>query len=1520
MKRFTLSALISLSLNFWMLTGVFAQHTYHIDADQTYILAEQFTPAVVGGDTIKISADRTKTLQFKDFEGNADKPIVFINEGGQVHINTTKWGALRFVNCKYIKVSGRGDANFHYGFKLQAHTSGLSFEQYSSDCEAENIEIEGSGETFFGIYAKKDFTGNPPFPYPVFKNLIIHDNYIHDLAEGMYLGETTAPAMEFRHMRVFNNVIENTLRESLQIANSVEDIEIYNNFLHNTGIQDLPTQNNNLQIGINSIAKVYNNIIIKSNAYGIIVLGDGDVNMNNNFIQDSKGVFIDNRYISLPFAPVTMDGNFLSQVNNSKIVENLDEKNDIILTNNFYSPDSLFFKNSVSTKADIVLSNNVSTTIADFKYTLVNGIFENSPENPAAYQEMGPKQGLSYEFNATPILDSIPNVLILNSDSLTLDLSASVADNDQLHFEGKNLPAFIQLVEMESGHAKLTIKPQLSDVGVYHIGIKVYDESHHAYDRQTLMVAIKDPANINPVLTFPTTFELEATEQNRFEITAFDEDQDSILYSIDSQLSFAHLEYIDQKVYLDIQPRIEDEGVYQIAVTADDCYGSPTTRYLALTVLPTTLTPGRLLYRINFGGPEIADSTMNWMADIDREATYGTTHFLRTGSWFFKGVNNTSAPNSLFGPYRYDGPEGIEMQFAFPLPGHGVYHVKLYFAERQKEVDEGITAVFDVAMEGQKLLDHFNIYQNAQMEAYELNYDIEVIDGALNLDFTQIENKDKINGIEISYKSDLVVNQKPKIQTDATVNINENEVFSLPVYVSDDHFEGSDSLSLVLLNAPDFVQFNAVNAGEYAINFQPTYQDAGTYNSLELVASDGLLTDTLSLSLQVNNVNRLPSIDYIEPQNVEVGSSLSLDIQAQDEDGDSLSLQLVNPLPFLSFSDLGNGHASLQIDPLHEHIGNYDLEITAEDALGGISSSIITVQVYERPAVDRIPLNTSMITDLVSGGSRKSPDYLVDEQDLDPILNQHPSSRSWIPSRTSSGTYESMIDLGQEYYIDFAMLHDMRNSGDLHISIGEPGNWTEITSLTTSSLKVWAKLDLQIQSRYLLLSMVNTVDAQINEIALYGYAADAIPDATPNTAPIIDPLEDVRMMEGESISIPVHLQDDFYRTCNNLSLNLASANPFITISKIDSVNYSLLLFPSTGDAGDYSIDLVSSDGCLESSLSLLVSVSTFNAANNAPLLDALSDVSVEVGNPINLNINSSDVDGDQLYLYTVNAPNFVILSDLSNGLGNLSINPTDLDVGNYSMEVMVEDQFGASASTSFNIEVKMPPASERIVLNSNMITDLVSGGSLRSPDYLVDEQSLDPLLNEHPISKSWVPLRRSTSGTFETIIDLGQEYYIDYAMLHDMRNTGDLHISIGEPGNWTEVAINTTSSLKVWNQVDLQLKTRYLLLSMINTVYAQINEIALYGYPINMLKRSSFYEALEDNIKYTIYPNPSSDYIRINNKKEEQEVEIYNLSGVLVSRTQDSKIDIASWTKGLYFLRIIDQGELVYQGKFLKMD
>ena len=103
--------------------------------------------------------------------------------------------------------------------------------------------------------------------------------------------------MEFKHVRIYNNIVRNTGREAIQIANMVEDVEVYNNTLLNSGLNREYGQGNNLQVGDNTSAKVYNNIMMEAYYYGIALFGKGNNTFYNNYISTGKGIFVDNKKV-----------------------------------------------------------------------------------------------------------------------------------------------------------------------------------------------------------------------------------------------------------------------------------------------------------------------------------------------------------------------------------------------------------------------------------------------------------------------------------------------------------------------------------------------------------------------------------------------------------------------------------------------------------------------------------------------------------------------------------------------------------------------------------------------------------------------------------------------------------------------------------------------------------------------------------------------------------------------------------------------------------------------------------------------------------------------------------------------------------------------------------------------------------------------------------------------------------------------------------------------------------------------
>ncbi len=485
--------------------------TYYLDENSPYFVnTETWDELPGGGDTIYISSTRTKALRFQNLSGAEKKPIVVINTGGQVQIDSpTAWGGITFENCKYIKITGTGHPGFKYGFTLSANTCGLAFSELSSDCEAEFIKI--SHEGFYGIMAKKNYDGNPPSPVPVFSNLIIHDCFIENVTEGMYLGETTTPGMEFKHVKIYNNVVRNTGRESIQIANMVDDVEIYNNTLLNAGQDDELYQNNILQIGDNSVANIYNNILIGAPKAGIITMGMGNNIFSNNYICSCKGMFIDNRKISNEKLPIVVSGNYFVNNTYEEIINNMNEINNIVVNNNSYNTNIYFFSNNSGTDNNLVFANNSKKELDTIAFVSPEGnnyaLAEGTPE---FYKNMGAPGGEEY-FEVEEDSDELvmpSEQIVLSSEMIVEEAFApggSIYSPNYLVDEQDFTP------ENELHPVSLSWKPYWNmNYGPYHVYIDLKDvytittiALHDMNSTDNLVISVGEPGNWQPLFTEP---------------------------------------------------------------------------------------------------------------------------------------------------------------------------------------------------------------------------------------------------------------------------------------------------------------------------------------------------------------------------------------------------------------------------------------------------------------------------------------------------------------------------------------------------------------------------------------------------------------------------------------------------------------------------------------------------------------------------------------------------------------------------------------------------------------------------------------------------------------------------------------------------------------------------------------------------------------------------------------------------------------------------------------------------------
>lgn len=278
---------------------------------------------VAPGDVVCIEAGEREFLRVFNMTGTADAPVVIRNCGGQVVIDNADRGyGLTLSESAYVRITGTGDPDHFYGFKVRASRDGpdysascLVLSGKSTDYEVDHIEAYECG--FAGVSAKTDPTcEEQDLSGFVQRNSRLHHLYLHDTGgEGIYFGNTGYPSREgncdgqavdliphtHEGVWIHDNIIEDTGWDGAQIGVSPSDCYFYRNRIARVGLKMEEFQSQGLQIGGGSSCEITDNFISEGPALGIIVLDAADTLIANNVVVG----FVDGIYINDRDSPVT---------------------------------------------------------------------------------------------------------------------------------------------------------------------------------------------------------------------------------------------------------------------------------------------------------------------------------------------------------------------------------------------------------------------------------------------------------------------------------------------------------------------------------------------------------------------------------------------------------------------------------------------------------------------------------------------------------------------------------------------------------------------------------------------------------------------------------------------------------------------------------------------------------------------------------------------------------------------------------------------------------------------------------------------------------------------------------------------------------------------------------------------------------------------------------------------------------------------------------------------------------------
>ncbi|MDB9861840.1 cadherin domain-containing protein [Litorivicinus sp.] len=174
-----------------------------------------------------------------------------------------------------------------------------------------------------------------------------------------------------------------------------------------------------------------------------------------------------------------------------------------------------------------------------------------------------------------------------------------------------------------------------------------------------------------------------------------------------------------------------------------------------------------------------------------------------------------------------------------------------------------------------------------------------------------------------------------------TISVDENSPRSTVIYSAFASDVDEDSLSYSISGTDSsYLSINA-STGTVKLRASPNYEAKDQYQ-FTVTASDGSLTDTVDVTLNITDVNDLPvfasSVDTISVDENSPRSTVIYSASATDEDGDTLSYSLSGTDSSSLTIDASTGAVKLKASADYETKDAYEFTVTAWD--GSLTSSL----------------------------------------------------------------------------------------------------------------------------------------------------------------------------------------------------------------------------------------------------------------------------------------------------------------------------------------------------------------------------------------------------------------------------------------------------------------------------------------------------------------------------------------------------------------------------------------------------
>ncbi|MDR4506602.1 MAG: Ig-like domain-containing protein [Candidatus Scalindua sp.] len=930
------------------------------------------------------------------------------------------------------------------------------------------------------------------------------------------------------------------------------------------------------------------NLTVSSNkAYKIV----------ENGLQNGGLVYIDRGY-TYSAIPVWLEGaTYINTANNDKSSNSssflsFDVNKDVIVYvahDDRITPKPSWLKSSFTDIGENLVTTD--TTLSLYASNVISGTItlggnEGSGKSMYTFVIVGQEVA---EVNNAPVLDPLSGITVNEGDTVTLAPTATDADGDTLTF---SYSGWMTSASYTTTH---------DDAGDHAVTVTVSDGT--ASDTQVVTITVNN-VNQAPVLSTLSPVMVNEGDTVTLAPTATDADGDTLTFSYSGWMTSASY-----------TTSYDDAGDHTVTVTVSDGTASDS-QVVTITVNNVNRAP--VLNPISGTGGDI-QGTLFWDPNNEEDLAgykvyYGTASG-NYGSHTDVGIQTYCLFSGLISGETY-----YAAVTAYDSSGNeSIYSGEVSFVAQDLEnvviVEEGDTVTLTPTAadpDGDALTFSYSGWMTSR--SYTTNYNdagthtvtVTVSDGA------SIDSQDvTITVVDVMAH----VNAAPLLDHIAGITVNEGDTVTLTPTASD---PDGDPLTF------------SYSGWMTSASYTTSYNDAGDH-AVTVTVSDGTASDTQSVTVTVNNVNQAPVLAHLTAVTVNEGDTVTLAPTASDPDGD--------PLTFSYSGWMTSASYGTSYDDAGDHIVTVTVSDGAASDSQSVTVTVNNVDITPEPdlSVTNLTVSSNQAYEIVENGLQKGGLVYIDRGYTYSAIPVWMEGVTYIKTanndKASSSSSFLSFDVNKDVIVYVA--HDDR--------ITPKPSWLESSYTDIGEDLVTTDTTLSLYASNVISGTITLGGNEGAGKSMYTVVIVEQEEAGLNNAPVLDPLTNITVNEGDTVTFnPTATDPD------------GDALAFSYSGWMTSASYTT----SYNDAGDHTVTVTVSDGSASDSQSVTVTVTNIN---RAPVLDAIPSIVVNEGVTITLNPTASDPDDDPLtYTY-------------SGWMTSSAYTTTAQDAGGHTVTVTVSD-------------------------------------------------------------------------------------------------------------------------------------------------------------------------------------------------------------------------------------------------------